>query len=147
VWSEPELSAEEEAELAPVVKVRAQIHPLRPNAAAIYRSNAAAIYRSISTAGSCARARVCVCASALLVRLLAFCLVWVLTVGGVLLTLSVMAHAYHMIQVVGNTINDIIYGTVQTETRRRTAVFAAASFFTRTIAEFGHDTDLVCVCV
>ena len=61
VWSEPELSAEEEAELAPVVKVRAQIHPLRPNAAAIYRSNAAAIYRSISTAGSCARARVCVC--------------------------------------------------------------------------------------
>ena len=38
VWSEPELSAEEEAELAPVVKVRAQIHPLRPNAAAIYRS-------------------------------------------------------------------------------------------------------------
>jgi hypothetical protein len=56
VWSEPELSAEEEAELAPVVKVRAQIHPLRPNAAAIYRS--------ISTAGSCAC--VCMCASALL---------------------------------------------------------------------------------
>jgi hypothetical protein len=53
-----------------------------------------------------------------------------------------------MIQVVGNTINDIIYGTVQTETRRRTAVFAAAWFFTRTIAEFGHDTGVcVCVCV
>ena len=53
VWSEPELSAEEEAELAPVVKVRAQIHPLRPNAAAIYRS--------ISTAGRCACVCVCVC--------------------------------------------------------------------------------------
>ena len=61
-----------------------------------------------------AAARVCVCVYVCFhttVCLLAFCLVWVLTVGGVLLTLSVMAHAYHMIQVVGNTINDIIYGT------------------------------------
>ena len=51
-----------------------------------------------------------------------------------------------MIQVVGNTINDIIYGTDRHKHEEEKA-FSQLRYFTRTIAEFGHDTDLVCVCV